>query len=883
MHTCAAPPTVTVLDSGWTLSHLGGGRAPFAIQELAARVPGCVHTDLMDAGLIADPFHGTNEHLTDWIGVSNFRYRCHFATPAQIPTEGDAQAHLGSGEMGDPQHGGHGRERCALRFEGIDTIAEITLNGTSLGRVRDMHRSYEFDVTDLLLPTDHAEQNVLDVVIHAPLTEARAAAGRMGERPQDGNAHPFNAIRKMACNFGWDWGPDLITSGIFRPVTLICWHTARLTDPLSVVASLTPGPAARVGTLRVRPFVDLAPAVTAADAGLAIEITLTDPDGQPVATTGRRLTGTDEITLEIPDPQLWWPVGEGGQPLYWVDIRLLAPDGTLLDSRRRSIGFRTVELINRVDDHGTSFTVRVNGRDLFLRGANWIPDDVFVSRISPGDIERGIADALDAHMNVLRIWGGGLFADDTMLARCDEAGLMIWQDFPFACAAYAEDAELADQVAAEAIENVIRMACHPALILWNGSNENVEGYVHWGWQDHLSPGQTWGLGYYTTLLPDVVATWDGTRPYTPTSPFNPTDLMDPRNPDHGSVHSWVVWNRIDYTHYRDSVPRFCAEFGFQGPAERATLAEYLDDDPMAADSPGMILHEKAADGLRKLDEGFAPHLPAPTDFEDWHFTTSLNQARAIETGISWFRSWWPRCAGSIIWQLNDCWPVSSWAAVDCVGRRKLLWFALRDLYDDHFLTIQPRGEEVGEQSAARVNRAGVPTVIASNLAGAPWQATLRVRRCRFDGQLLESFQTPVDADPRTNVTIELPARLTRSVDPTRELLVAELGGRRALWWFAEDLELALEPAALEIVSDDLSITVTAHQLVKDLCLLGGPGARQISQGPRRATLLPGESVTFHTYPVPRPRIDEGLGQPAPSVSRKDFRCVNDLLDAARRV
>ncbi len=837
----SAVPTSTVLEEGWTLSRVGGDPAPFPIEELPARVPGCVHTDLMEAGLIADPYRGTNEHITDWIGRADFRYRCRFSVPR--PADG---------------------ERIAVHFEGIDTVAAITLNGSLLGTVRDMHRSYEFDVTDLLRRADG--ENVLDVVISAPVSEARAAAERMGDRPQSGNAHPFNAIRKMACNFGWDWGPDLATSGLHRPVRLIRWSRARLKDPLSVVASLTGGAlenGERVGTVRVRPFLDVdLPALGVErleDAGLEAAVTVSgpcgdgpdSPAGPPVAATRARLTGEDDILLQVPDPRLWWPVGEGDQPLYTVEVAVTGPDGEVLDRRRTRVGFRSVELVTRPDEHGTSFTVAVNGRELFLRGANWIPDDCFVSRVGPEDYRRGIRDALDAHMNVMRIWGGGLFADDWMLERCDELGLMVWQDFPFACAAYSEGPELADEVAREAVENVIRMAGHPALVLWNGSNENVEGYVHWGWQDRLAPGQSWGLGYYTDLLPAVVEEWDGTRPYTPTSPFNPVDLMDPRNPDHGSVHSWQVWNQIDYTHYRDSVPRFCAEFGFQGPAERATLAEYLDDDPLAPDSPGMALHEKAADGLRKLADGFAPHLPQPVDFEDWHFTTSLNQARAVECGISWFRSWWPRCAGSIVWQLNDCWPVSSWAAVDSTGRRKLLWYALRDLYEDHFLTVQPRD--------------GGLAVIASNLSARPWEGDLVIERRGLDGTVLACVGTPVSVGARDNAVVSPPAALLRPADPARELLVARLGERRALWWFVEDVDLALEPARLRITRGEGVITATAENLVKDLTVLcGADGRGGIAAGPRRATLLPGETVSFGT--------DAGAR----------LRSVNDLLEASRR-
>ncbi|MDN5977376.1 MAG: glycoside hydrolase family 2 protein [Acidipropionibacterium jensenii] len=870
-------PHVTVLDSGWTLSHLGGAPAPFPIEEIDARVPGCVHTDLLEAGLIADPFHGTNEHLTDWIGLSDVRYRCRFATPAGTPPRTPSEPFEPTSESSEAYETAGPSERVTLRFEGVDTVADIVLNGTLLGRVADMHRSYDFDVTDLLRPglpqdaggspaeTGAPDCNVLDVVIHAPVTAAREAARRIGDRPQTGNAHPFNAIRKMACNFGWDWGPDLATSGLFRPVQLIRWRTARLRDPLSVVAAVAPGAGGQVGTVRVQPFVDLDPAATLATADLTVDVCLTDPQGRTLATARHRLTGADDVTLQAPDPRLWWPVGEGDQPLYRVDVSLVGPDGRVLDRRSRRVGFRSVELITRPDEDGTSFTVRVNGRDLFLRGANWIPDDVFVSRIGHQNYRRGIADALDAHMNVLRIWGGGLFADEWMLERCDEVGLMIWQDFPFACAAYAEEPELSRQVEAEAVENVIRMSVHPSLILWNGSNETIEGYVHWGWQDHLAPDQSWGLDYYTRLLPEIVAHWDGTRPYTPTSPFNPVDLMDPRNPDHGSVHSWQVWNQLDQTHYRDSVPRFCAEFGFQGPAERATLAEYLDDDPLTASSPGMVLHEKAADGLRKLEDGYAPHLPRPVDFEDWHFTTSLNQARAIECGISWFRSWWPRCAGSIIWQLNDCWPVSSWAAVDSRGRRKLLWYALRDLYDDHFLTIQPRTTD---------GLGGVPTVVASNLAGSAWEQTLSVQRCDLGGRVLDSLTTPVVVGPRDNLTIALPQSLITPADPSRELIVAQLGDRRALWWFVGDIDLALEPADLDIIPGEAMITVTAHNLVKDLCLLCGPGDPVLTSGRRRLTLLPGQTAVLH--------LDSARPGDSTRPAGPRLRSVNDLLEAARR-
>ena len=353
-----------------------------------------------------------------------------------------------------------------------------------------------------------------------------------------------------------------------------------------------------------------------------------------------------------------------------------------LDTWTRRIGFRTVELDTSADDHGTAFTFRINGRPIFVKGANWIPDDHLLTRITRERLAHRLDQAVDANLNLVRIWGGGIYESEDFYELCDERGLLVWQDFLLACAAYPEEQPLWDELEAEAREHVARLTPHPSLVLWNGGNENLWGFMDWGWQEDLQ-GRTWGFRYATELLKDVVAELDPTRPYSDGSPYSPGAALTevhPNDPDHGTLHQWEVWNRVDYRVYGDDVPRFCSEFGFQGPPTWATLTRAVhaaDGGPLTKDDPTFLLHQKAEDGNGKLDRGMEPHLGVPDDFADWHWAAQLNQARAVRFAIEHYRSWWPRTAGSIVWQLNDCWPVTSWAAIDGDERPKPLWYALQ--------------------------------------------------------------------------------------------------------------------------------------------------------------------------------------------------------------
>ena len=825
------------LQDGWKLAPLSGSIPAGLPERIPASVPGCVHTDLLAAGLIPDPFLDANEAQLQWIGRSEFAYDTQFTVPNDGPALG--------GDL----------ERIDLVCEGLDTFAGLELNGTAFGSTRNQHRSYRFALRELL----RTGQNDLRITFSSALDEAERAELRLGHRPNMGNAHPYNAIRKMAANFGWDWGPTLITAGIWRPIYLHGWSTARLTSvvPLATVAHGDGIVSITITTER------------ASDRPLTIRARLrghgseTRISAQSTQTQSTQTSAT--LELRIANPKLWWPRGYGDQPLYDLLVELVDGD-TVLDSFERSIGFRTVEVRAEPDEFGTGFTFYINGQRILIKGANWIPDDCFPSRVTPDDYAASVRDATEAGFNLLRVWGGGIFESDELYALCDREGVMVWQDFLFACAAYSEAPELWDEVEAEVRENVARLAPHPSLVYYNGGNENVEGYYNWGWKEQLAPGQGWGNGYFERLLPAVLTEVDPTRPYAPSSPFSPHDPTQPQDPDHGTVHSWEVWNRQDYSAYRNGIPRFVAEFGFQGPPNFSTLKRSIHDDPLTSDSVGMIAHQKAEGGNSKLQRGYAPHLPEPTSFDDWHFTTQLNQARAITFGVEHFRSHFPRTTGTIVWQLNDCWPVTSWAAVDGDRRRKPLWYALRALNAARLLTFQPRDGDLA--------------LIASNDSGQPWREQVAVRRIGLDGIERASQFVELDVPPRSNATTLLDAGVALTSDATHEVLTADSDHtRRAYWYFVEDLHLALEPPAMasrvQRTATGYAIELTADSYLKDIVVNPDRLDADATVDTMLLTLLPGETTVISVTTA------QDLDEHA-LVTHPVLQSVNHLLENSRR-
>jgi beta-mannosidase len=804
-----------------------------------AEVPGCVHTDLMARGVIPDPYLDGNEAALRWMYGIDWRYATVLdpsATALHSPAPG---------------------ERVDLVFDGIDTVATVRLGDgpdlVELGRTYNMHRSYRFDISPHLTgrPVE------VEVDLHSATSYAEAERRRLGDRPSACPAAPYNFIRKMACSFGWDWGPDLRTAGLWKPVRLERWTVARLARVMPVVTVDT------TGTGRVEVRIDLERLESVAPLTVTAEIL-----GHRAESAIDAGATSATLVVDIPDAPLWWPAGYGEQPLAELAVTLSAVDQEL-DRWQRRIGFRIVELNTSRDDVGTAFTISINGQPVFVKGMNWIPDDHFLTRITAERLERRLDQALAGNVNLLRVWGGGIFESDEFYRACDERGLLVWQDFLLACAAYPEESPLWEEIEAEARENVVRLMPYPSLVLFNGGNENLWGEADWNWQAALH-GRTWGARYAFELFPKIVAELDPTRPYCENSPYSPRlngDAVHPNDPDHGTHHQWEVWNHIDYTAYRSEIPRFCSEFGFQAPPAWRTLIDSVhavDGGPLdAASDPkndtNFLLHQKADDGNGKLDRGLAPHLGVPANFVDWHWATQLNQARAVTYAIDHYRRWWPRTAGAIVWQLNDCWPVTSWAAIDFAERPKPLWYAIRRAFAPRNLVFVTENDMVSAVIINDTNRL--------------WQGELQLSREQLDGRMLANVAVEIGVEPRTSLPIVLPSGLSQAGNPTSEIVVARLDNLTAVHTLVPDIDLALDahPIDAEVMQteDGFAVKVTARSLARDVTLLADRVAADATVDDALVTLPAGQSTTFRVRTSAR-NLEQVIDRPPV------LRTANDL-------
>lgn len=791
----------TELGGDWTLqvdttgpTTLPPEAVALAGRRIPATVPGAVHADLERAGLIPDPDFDDNEAVVAWVGRTDWT----LGRAVEVPADR--------------------AERVDLVFDGIDTVAQIEIDGVEIGRTRNMHRRYRFDVTSFAgLDRD------LTVRFTSAYTEAEKLQAELGRRP---NAYPepFNYIRKMACSFGWDWGLTLVTAGLWRNVRIETWSTARIAS--------------------VRPLVDLDGTTGILDAHIDLErtaageqrdLTLTVAVAGITSTVTVRPGVTDaRVRLEVPDVSPWNPRGYGEPHLHDLEVSL--SDGeTPLDAERRRIGFRRVEIDRSFDEVGSQFTFVINGQRVFAKGVNWIPDSVLPGTLVRADYERRLREAYDVNVNLVRVWGGGIYEDEAFYDICDELGLLTWQDFLFACASYPEDEPLKSEILEEARDNVARLSAHPSLVLWNGNNENLWLHEVTNWEDQEGGRLSWGENYYLDWLPRIVAQIDPSRPYSDGSPWSGSWEHEPNDPDHQTMHSWEVWNREDYSNYRGSTPRFMSEFGWQAPPAWRTLRDSVSDEPLSPVSPGVLHHQKAEDGNGKLERGLAPHYPVPDDFDAWHFLTQLNQVEAVRTGVMHWRSNWPHTAGAVIWQLNDLWPVTSWAAIDGAGRYKPLYFAIKEIFADRTISIEPR--PIGGYELTVIND-----------TDETWTGEASILRIDGVGNVLAHQEVAVQVPARSVHRVTVTDDVATFCEPAAELLVANLRGARAYRYGAEPKEFSAreDSPRVEVAKVDggLEITVTATTIVRDVLVQPDrihPDA-VVDRG--FVTLLPGESATF---------------------------------------
>lgn len=776
------------VDQTWQLRPLAGPVPDNVVgREFAAPVPGDIHSTLYAAGAIPDPVVDDNERVVSWIGRTDWEY----TTTLAAIDHPDA-------------------ERVELVFSGVDTLAEVFIDQSPRGSSRNMHRTWRVDVPEL-----RRGRADLRVALRAPVPAGERERERLGARPSAFSPiAPF--LRKKACDFGWDWGPALPGAGIWRPVEVQAWSTARL-DAVRPTARM------RGEDGLVELDIDLARTATGRGAELIIEASLGTDRIELVAAPGvDRVRGV----LPVASPARWWPAGWGEQSLHELTVRLRVDD-ELLDERTVTIGFRELVVEQIPDAAGVSFRVVVNGIPLFVRGFNWIPDDTSICTVTPADYRRRIAEARALGANMMRVWGGGVFEDDEFYRACDEAGMLVWQDFLFACAAYPEEDPFAEEVEAEARDNVSRLMSHPSLALWNANNENLWFWFVQNWEQVLE-GKTWGDRFYFDILPRVVADLDPARTFLVGSPSSGGRWEDPNDPTRGVVHLWVP---DDYRAYDEVRPRFVSEFGFQGPPARATFEAAVHEEQHAPFSPGTVQRQKAEGGTERINDVLDIHFGVPTDFDEWYWLAQLNQARAVRYGVERFRSLEPYCAGTIIWQLNDCWPSLSWSMIDVADRWKPVAYAVREAYRDQIVVL--RHEDDG------------PALFACNSAAAPWDSTIEVQRWRR-GERVARAVLPTTVPAHSAQRIDL-GSLAEDLEGD-ELLVATAGELRSVLLGGVDREYPDDAPefTVEVFPGEGSVTVmiTAHSLMRDTFVPVDAITADAHSEHNLVTLLPGESATW---------------------------------------
>jgi beta-mannosidase len=563
-----------------------------------------------------------------------------------------------------------------LRFDGLDTIATIRLNDEVVASTDNMFVEHEFDVTEVL----REGTNELEVCFES--AERVGLARRDGaEGLDETRATPFGRrlgarsfVRKAQYHWGWDWGPRLRGCGIWKGVSLVRMPVARITD----------------WSWRVH-FGD------GGSATVTIDATVDGDADIEVRVHGHGVDLQGSTSVRIEEPRRWWPAGLGEQPLYDLTVTARAA-GDIVDEATARIGMREVELVREPDDAGESFAFHVNGVPMFAKGANWIPDDTFPARTTRARVFELLGLARDCGMNMIRIWGGGVYESEDFYDACDELGLLVWQDFPYACAPYPEDDEAVHVALEESTRAVRRVRNHTSLALWCGNNENQ-------WLAWLMSGgkekRVLGQRLYDDVLPSVVAAEDPGRPYWPSSPWG--SEPNPSGDDTGDCHYWNVWHgEGDWRHYTKCTSRFVSEFGFSGPPDRRTLEEVLLPAEVGADTPAMRWHDKTNKGYETYLGYIALHYPVPETYDDLVYYGQLNQADALRFGIEHFRRSRPHTMGTLAWQLNDCWPVQSWAWVDSALRPKAVWYAARRFYAPLLLSLW-QADDAGIVNVSLVN------------------------------------------------------------------------------------------------------------------------------------------------------------------------------------
>ena len=785
------PLTSRVLDQNWSF------KAREDSSWLRASVPGTIHTDLMANGIIEDPYYRLNERKIQWVDKKDWVYQCSFELS---PDEFERQHH-------------------ELKFEGLDTYASVYVNDSLVLQSSNMHRSYSVDVKEYLIEGS----NTLRILLESPIKKGLELYDALdytipvsandqaetGEVPGGKRVNVFT--RKAAYHYGWDWGPRLVTSGIWRPITLLSWDDFRISE-LLLSQQLNGDVAAVMAQIEIESSIENANAI--------LELQL---DGEPLSSSKLRLhKGKQEFKLpiKIDRPELWWPNGLGKQHLYNIEVKIQRKE--LSSTVNQYIGIRKIELVADSTLSQPNFYFKVNGTPTFAKGVNYIPQDLFLPRVSTKDYERILQAAADANMNMIRVWGGGVYEDDRFYELCDSLGLMVWQDFMFACAMYPGDTDFLENVKQEAIDNVKRLSHHPSMALWCGNNEVLAAWKRWGWEQTAIEEQSPEIAqkiwqHYDTLfhhiLPEVVAAHHRGIDYWASSPSAAEGI--PEEYTHGDTHYWGVWwGKEPFKNFNTKISSFMSEYGFQSFPEYSSFLRFAEKQDRDMYSEVMKSHQRSSIGNATIEEYLKRSHRKPIGFEELLYMSQLLQADGIQTAIEAHRRNKAKCMGSLYWQLNDCWPGASWSSIDYYGKWKALHYKVKDAFAP--VIVSHEFEENGDL---------LITVVSDRLT--KFEGELQVTLSEFkDIEKILSWEQAVLIEPNSAaMALKIPAAsLPKEENQKYTYLQVKLYERRQLAaqknvYFLPFKDLALPRPELRIEladqsKDMLYLTVSSKNFAK---------------------------------------------------------------------
>lgn len=712
----ASVPLVKNLHEGWNFKQAR------LTNWYPATVPGVVHTDLLQNKIIEDPFFRLNERGLQWIDKEDWIYETRFSLSSDMMQ----------------------KENMDLVFEGLDTYADVYLNDECILKADNMFRRWSLPVKQYIKEGD----NVLKIYFHSPVKIDVPKWDALPYHYPASNDQSENGglldkkisifARKAGYHYGWDWGPRLVTSGIWRPVYIKAWSDSRINDVFIEQKQVNASKAVITGHVELNADKDINGAM----------VTITDEATGKVL--GKQQTdlkkGVNQVTVNfaLTKPKLWWSNGLGEPYLYRFRTDVTA-NKEILDSKTEKVGIRSLKVVHQPDKDGHTFYVELNGRPVFAKGANYIPCDNFLPRVTADIYKKTILDAANANMNMLRVWGGGTYESDLFYDLCDEYGIMIWQDFMFACSMYPAEGELLENIRQEAIDNVKRLRNHACIALWCGNNECQDAWLGWGWKPEIEKkgkeyaDKIWAQyqQQYHITLPEVVKEYAPETFYWPSSPF--AFEGEPSGTTDGDRHYWSVWHgKVPISDYNKETSRFFSEYGFQSFPEFESVKRYAPNpEDWDIRSEVMMSHQRGGDHANGLIETYLLNeYKTPHNFQSFLYMNHVLQGDAIKTAIEAHRRQMPYNMGTLFWQHNDCWPVASWASRDYYGRWKAQHYYARKAFED--ILISP----IVEEDDLKVYG------VSDRIKGA--SGKLQVQVCGFDGKIIHDWSKPINVAGNTS-------------------------------------------------------------------------------------------------------------------------------------